>query len=46
MACTYYLLLQAGSMMKLTRMFDDGKSFETVNCNLKIFCLVAKLAWP
>ena len=26
----YYLLLQEGNMLELTRMFDDGKSCETV----------------
>ena len=26
----YYLLLQAGSILELTKMFDDGKSCETV----------------
>ena len=35
----YYLLLQAGTMLELTRMFDDGKSCETV----VIFRLICKL---
>ena len=39
----YYLLLQAGSMLELTRMIDDGKPCETVVIS-KSFVLLVSLA--
>ena len=39
----YYLLLQAGSILELTKMFDDRKSCETVVIS-KSFVLYVSLA--
>jgi len=39
----YYLFLQAGSILELTKMFDDGKSCETVVIS-KFFVLFVSLA--
>ena len=39
----YYLLLQAGSILELTKTFDDGQSYETVVIS-KSFVLFVSLA--
>ena len=39
----YYLLLQAGSILELIKMFNDGKSCETVVIS-KCFVLFVSLA--